>query len=77
MADEQQELTNQLDDLLGVDEKLCAQTENAWGNNSPKAQQMRNQQLTTQVLVDSVRQIEKDDSEIFGQQDLDETVYNK
>jgi len=66
LADEQQQLPAQLDDLLGVIEKLCAECENAWGKDSPQAQQMRNQPMATQVPVDSVRQIEKDDSEIYG-----------
>jgi len=65
MTDEQQQLPDQLDDLLGVIEKLCAECENAWSKDSPQAQQMRSQQMATQVLVDAVHQIEKDDSEIF------------
>ncbi|MDH3464952.1 MAG: hypothetical protein OES26_03395 [Gammaproteobacteria bacterium] len=55
----------QLDDLLGVIEKLCVECESAWGKDSPQAQKMRTQQQTTQVLVDAVRQIEKDDSEVL------------
>ena len=66
MTDEQRQLPAQLDDLLGVIEKLCAECENAWGKDSPQARQMRGQQMATQVLVDATRQIEKDDSEIFG-----------
>ena len=66
MTDEQQNLPAQFDDLLGVIEKLCAECESVWGKDLPQAQQMRTQQTTTQVLVDAMRQIEKDDSEIFG-----------
>ena len=65
MTDESQQLPAQLDDLLGVIEKLCAESEKAWGKGSPQAQEMRTQQMTTQVLVDAVRQIEKDDAKIF------------
>ena len=65
MADEQQELSDQIDELLTAIEKLCAQSEKAWGKASPQAQEMRTQQQTTQVLVDAVRQIEIDDAKIF------------
>ena len=66
MTDEQQAFSDQINDLLGAIEKLCAQSEMTWGEDSPQAQVMRTQQMTTQVLVDAVRQIEKDDSEILG-----------
>ena len=65
MTDEQQQLHAQLDDLLSVIEKLCAECESAWGKDSPQAQQMHTQQMTTRVLVDAVLQIEKDDAKIF------------
>ena len=65
MTDEQQELSDQIDELLRAIEKQCAQSEKAWGKDSPQAQEMRTQQQTTQVLVDAVRQIEKDDAKIF------------
>ena len=35
------------------------------GKDSPQSREMRTQQMTTQVLVDAARQIQKDDSEIF------------
>ena len=72
MTDEQQEFSDEIDELfsgidglLGAIEKLCAQSEMTWGKDSPQAREMRTQQQTTQVLVDAVRQIEKDDAKIF------------
>ena len=72
MPDDQQEFSDEIDerfsgidDLLRAIEKLCAQSEKAWGKDSPQAREMRTQQQTTQVLVDAVRQIEKDDAKIF------------
>ena len=52
MTDEQQQLPAQLDDLLGAVEQLRTQSEKAWGKDSPQTQQMRDQQMATQVLVD-------------------------
>ncbi|MDH3379150.1 MAG: hypothetical protein OEQ39_19680 [Gammaproteobacteria bacterium] len=40
MTEEQQNLSAQLDDLLGVIEKLCAECESAWGKDLTQAQQM-------------------------------------
>ena len=44
MTDEQQEYSDEIDelhrgidDLLGANEKLCAQSERAWGKDSPQA----------------------------------------
>jgi len=72
MTDEQQEFSDEIDELFrGIDdplvviEKLCAQSEQTWGKDSPQAQEMRTQQMTTQALVDAVRQIEIDDAKIF------------
>ena len=64
-SDELDELFSGIDDLLGAIEKLCAQSEKAWGKDSPQARELRTQQMTTQVLVDAVRQIEIDDAKIF------------
>ena len=73
MTDEQQEFSDEIDellrgidDLLGAIEKLCAQSEKAWGKDSPQTREMRTQRMTTQVLVDAVRQIESDDAKIFS-----------
>ena len=65
MTDKQQELSDQIDALLRAIEKLCAQPEKAWGKYSPRTQEIRTQQQTTEVLVDAVRQIEIDDAKIF------------
>jgi len=35
------------------------------GRDSPQSREMRTHQMTTQVLVDAVRQIENDDAKIF------------
>ena len=72
MTDEQQDFSGEIDELYrGIDdllrtiEKLCAQSKMTWRKASPQAREMRTQQMTTQVLVDAVRQIEKDDAKIF------------
>ena len=51
--------------LLEKLEGLRTVAENAWGKDSPQVQEMRTQQLTTKLLVDAVRQIEKNDAKIF------------
>ena len=52
-------------ELPETSEGLRTVAENAWEKDSPQAQELRTQQQTTRVLVDAVRQIEKDDAKIF------------
>ena len=52
MADEQQELSEQIDELLAPIEKLCAQSEITWRKGSPQAREMCAQNQATQVLLE-------------------------